>query len=149
MLYRNPTSRGLLYAAAAAVLLLLPACDDGRHPASPSLAAEPLPLSTTTGDARGCAFSGVVRESPGNFLSRGIVRESTSGSRLTDATIEVVSGPYAGEKDTTRHDGSYGLSVRDTVTVRASKPGYLSQEATVTVTAPGGAAYDFSLVSRQ
>jgi carboxypeptidase family protein len=74
----------------------------------------------------------------------GFVRESPSGSPLVYATVEVVSGPYAGQKSTTRVDGSYFLQVRDTLTVRASKPGYGSQDATVTVAAP--ATYkDFSL----
>jgi hypothetical protein len=80
------------------------------------------------------------------YLLRGFVRESPSGTALANATVEVVSGPYAGQNNTTHADGSYGLQVRDTVTVRASKPGYVSREITVTVAAATN--QDFSL-SRQ
>lgn len=78
---------------------------------------------------------------------QGFVRERPSGTPLVNATVEVVSGPYAGQKGMTHTDGSYFLQVRDTLTVRASKPGYVSQDATVTVAAP--ATYkDFSLALR-
>jgi hypothetical protein len=79
-----------------------------------------------------------------SYPLRGIVRENLSGTLLADVTVEKLSGSYAGRKTTTHTDGSYGLQVRDTVTVRASKPGYVSQQATVTVTAPA-ADQDFSL----
>jgi len=77
------------------------------------------------------------------YSLEGFVRESPSGTPLVYATVEIVSGPYAGQKATTQVDGSYFLSARDTVTVRASKPGYVSQDATVTVAAR--ATRDFSL----
>ena len=77
----------------------------------------------------------------------GIIRESPSGMPLVGATVEAVSGPYAGQRSTTYTDGSYFLSVRDTLTVRASKPGYISQEGSVTVTYPA-ADRDFSLTKQ-
>ena len=77
------------------------------------------------------------------YSLEGFVRESPSGTALVYATVEITSGPYAGQKGTTRVDGSYFLSARDTVTLRASKPGYISQEATVTIAAR--ATRDFSL----
>lgn len=77
------------------------------------------------------------------YSLEGFVRESPSGTPLVYATVEVVSGPYAAQKGTTHVDGSYSLSARDTVTVRASKPGYVSQDATLTVAAR--ATRDFSL----
>lgn len=77
------------------------------------------------------------------YTLRGIVRDSASRIALPDATLEILSGPYAGRKDMSRVDGSYGLSVRDTGTVRASKPGYAPQDAIVTVTGPTDR--DFSL----
>jgi hypothetical protein len=80
------------------------------------------------------------------YTLRGIVRESASRTPLPDATVEVVSGPYAGRRAMSHVDGSYGLSVRDTVTVRVSKAGYESQDAIVTVAAPG-ADRDFSITS--
>jgi len=79
------------------------------------------------------------------YSLEGFVRESPSGTPLVYATVEIVSGPYAGRTGTTHVDGSYGLSARDTVTVRASKPGYVSQEATVTVAGPAATYKDFSL----
>jgi hypothetical protein len=81
------------------------------------------------------------------YLLAGNVRDAASRTPIPDATIEVLSGPYAGQRATTHFDGSYGLSARDTVTIRASRPGYQSLDATVTVTAP--AAYrDFLLTTR-
>jgi hypothetical protein len=81
------------------------------------------------------------------YLLAGNIRDAASRTPIPDATVEVLSGPYAGQRATSHVDGSYGLSVRDTVTVRASKPGYQSQDATVTVTAP--AAYrDFFITTR-
>jgi hypothetical protein len=67
---------------------------------------------------------------------RGIVRDASTGTALRDATVEVISGPYVGLRTTTFTDGSYRVSVRDTVTVRVSKSGYVSQEAVVTVAFP-------------
>jgi len=64
----------------------------------------------------------------------GTVRESPSGAPVRDATVHVLTGPYAGRTATTHTDGSYGLSVRDTVTLRASKLGYTPQEVVVTIT---------------
>lgn len=78
----------------------------------------------------------------------GIVRESPSGTPLADADVEILSGPYAGQRATTHKDGSYGLSVRETVRVRAAKPGWESQEATVTVTGPASTYQDFLLPRR-
>jgi carboxypeptidase family protein len=79
------------------------------------------------------------------YSLQGFVRESPSGPPLVSATVEVVSGPYAGRQGTTHADGSYFLQVRDTVTVRASKPGYVSEDATVTVAGPAATYKDFSL----
>jgi hypothetical protein len=78
---------------------------------------------------------------------RGFVREAPSGTPLVDATVEVVTGPYAGQKDATRADGSYFLQVRDDVTVRASKAGYVPEEATVMVASPS--AYREFFLTRQ
>lgn len=79
---------------------------------------------------------------------RGIVRESPSGTPLVYATVEVVSGPYAGRKATTYVDGSYGLQFRDTARVRASLPGYVPQEVSVTVVAIPGVDQDFALTKQ-
>ena len=78
------------------------------------------------------------------YLLRGIVRDASNRTALRDAIVEVVGGPYSGRQSTTFTDGSYGVSVRDTVRIRVSKPGYVAQEAVVTVTFPG-ADRDFSL----
>lgn len=81
------------------------------------------------------------------YLLAGTVRDFASRAPIPDATVEVLSGPYAGQRAASHFDGSYGLSARDTVTIRASKPGYQSQDATVTVTAPA-AHRDFLLTTR-
>jgi hypothetical protein len=75
---------------------------------------------------------------------RGIVRDASTATVVRDAIVEVISGPYAGLRTTTFTDGSYRVSVRDTVTVRVSKHGYVSQEVVVTVTFPESYR-DFSL----
>ena len=81
------------------------------------------------------------------YSLRGIVRDGASRTPIPDVTVEILSGPYSGRKTTSHLDGSYGLSARDTVTVRVSKTGYESQEATVTVAVPG-ADRDFSITRR-
>ena len=83
---------------------------------------------------------------PVTYVLRGFVRDSASGTPLVFATVEVVSGPYAGQKATTFTDGSYLLQVRDTLAIRASKPGYAAQAATVTVSGPN-VYKDFALTS--
>jgi hypothetical protein len=81
------------------------------------------------------------------YLLRGIIRDAASRTPIPNATVEILSGPYAGRRDTSHIDGSYGLSARDTVTVRVSKAGYQSQDATATVDAPA-ASRDFLLTTR-
>lgn len=97
--------------------LLLINCN-GESPTAPMLASERIPVASDTG-----TIVGLV--------------QSSSGACLEGAIVEVLDGPRAGAKaamDCSDFDGGAYLSnmpANINVRLRASQPGYRSQEQTV------------------
>ncbi|HYN10423.1 MAG TPA: Ig-like domain-containing protein [Vicinamibacterales bacterium] len=80
----------------------------------------------------------------GTFKLSGVVRDASGG--LTSVVVEVVSGTGAGQSTKSFQGGSYALfGVAGQVQLRASAPGYTTQEFTLNVT--GHAVRDVTLVT--
>lgn len=79
-----------------------------------------------------------IRLTPADARFEGQVFDATSGLiALNGATVEMVSGPVTGQTVVTNAAGQYAFTgVHGTFTVRASKPGYTTEERSVRVTDP-------------
>jgi hypothetical protein len=79
-----------------------------------------------------------IRLTPANSRFEGTVLDATSGLvPLEGVTVEMVSGPLAGQTAVTTANGQYTFTgVYGTFTARASKIGYTTEERTVRVTDP-------------
>jgi len=90
-----------------------------------------------------------------NGLVWGYVFDSATGGCLQGATVEVIAGPHIGQqsfqKDCDFDIGqgySFVLPAGESLTLRASAPGYTSQEKSDTVSSGGSGQFNFSLMKQ-